>query len=127
MKKILLIVLGLFLVQNSTFAFGPRSTMDKIMGSWMGEHIDSVIAQWGYPTSEKQFSDHYIYVWDNGNVLIENLLNIGYSEKPACTRTFEVDSNKKIIKGTYVGMECPAFYLTGKKWVNPKNNPWDKE
>jgi hypothetical protein len=32
-----------------------------------------------------------------------------------------------IIKGSWEGVKCPATYLMGKKWVNPKNNPWDKD
>ena len=125
MKKILLIALALFLVQTSTFAIGAKSTMEKILGSWIGEHIDAVIDKWGYPTSEKKFAEHTLYVWDNGNVMVEDLLGISYTQRPACTRTFEVDLNNRIIKGTSEGVACPATYLTGKKWVNPRNNPWD--
>ena len=53
MKKILLIILALLLVQTSSMAIGSRSTMEKIMGSWIGEHIDAVMNKWGYPTTEK--------------------------------------------------------------------------
>ena len=127
MKKILLIVLALFIVQASSFAIGSKDTMGKIMSSWKGEHIDEVIAKWGYPTSEKKFTEHTLYVWDKGNVLIEDLFGIGYIQRPSCTRTFEVDSNNIIIKASWEGVECPATYFFGKKWVNPKNNPWEKE
>ena len=126
MKKFLLIAVALCLVQTSTYAIGSKSTMEKIMGSWIGEHIDSVVARWGYPTSEKKFSEHTLYVWDSGNTLVENLLGFGYIQRPSCTRTFEVDANKKIIKGTWEGIDCPATAITGKKWVNPDNNPWKK-
>ena len=127
MKKLLLTFLVLFLLQTITYAIGSKSTMEKIMGSWMGEHIDSVIEKWGYPTSEKKLAEHYLYVWDSGNTLTEDIWGLGYKQQPSCTRTFEVDSANKIIKGVAVGVECPATYLTGKKWVNPRNNPWDKE
>ena len=126
MKKILLIALMLFLTQTSSFAIGAKDTMGKIMNSWKGEHIDAVIAKWGYPTAEKKFTEHTLYVWDKGNVLIEDILGIGYIQRPSCTRTFEVDSNNKIIKGSWEGLECPGTYFTGKKWVNPDNNPWNK-
>ena len=125
MKKILLIVLALFLVQTSTFAVGAKNTMEKIIDSWKGEHIDSVIDKWGYPTSEKKLAERSLYVWDNGKVLIEDLLGIGYVERPSCTRTLEVDSNNIIIKGTWEGVACPITNRAGKKWVNPENNPWD--
>ena len=127
MKKFLLIILTLFLIPTSSLAIGPKSTMEKIMGSWIGEPIDSVIDKWGYPTAEKKITEHSLYIWDNGTVMVEGLLGISYTQRPACTRTFEVDSNSIIIKGSWEGMECPATYLTGKKWVNPKNNPWSKE
>ena len=125
MKKILLIAIALLLVQTSTFAVGAKSTMEKILGSWIGEHIDSVIDKWGYPTSEKKIAEHTLYVWDNGNVMVEDLLGISYTQRPACTRTFEVDSNNIIIKGAWEGVACPITNRAGKKWVNPKNNPWD--
>ena len=99
MKKILLIILALFLVQTSTYAVGAKNTMGKIMDSWNGEHINSVIDKWGYPTSEKKFAERSLYVWDQGNVLIEDILGIGYVQRPSCTRTFEVDSSNIIIKG----------------------------
>ena len=125
MKKILLIILALFLVQTSTYAVGAKNTMGKIMDSWNGEHINSVIDKWGYPTSEKKFAVRSLYVWDQGNVLIEDILGIGYVQRPSCTRTFEVDSNNIIIKGAWEGVACPITSRAGKKWVNPKNNPWD--
>ena len=126
MKKILLVVLVLFLVQNSSFAVGAKSTMENIIGSWKGEHINSVIDKWGYPTYEKKIVERSLYVWDNGNVLVEDLLGIGYVQRPSCTRTFEVDSNNIIIKGSWEGVACPITYKAAKKWVNPRNNPWDK-
>ena len=125
MKKILLIILALFLVQTSTYAVGAKNAMGKIMDSWNGEHINSVIDKWGYPTSEKKFAERSSYVWDQGNVLIEDILGIGYVQRPSCTRTFEVDSNNIIIKGAWEGVACPITNRAGKKWVNPKNNPWD--
>ena len=73
MKKFLLIILALFLVQTAAFAVGVQSTMEKIMGSWNGEHIDSVIDKWGYPTSEKKFREHSLYIWDSGNTLVEDI------------------------------------------------------
>ena len=54
MKKFLLIIMTLFLAQSSIYAIGAKSTMEKVMGSWIGEHIDSVINKWGYPTGEKK-------------------------------------------------------------------------
>jgi hypothetical protein len=126
MKKILLVVLVLFLVQTSSFAVGSKDTMGKIMSSWKGEHIDTVINKWGYPTSEKKFTEHTLYVWDSGNVLVEDLLGITYTQRPSCTRTFEVDSNNVIIKGAWEGVACPITRRAAKKWVNPKNDPWDK-
>ena len=125
MKKILLIALMLFLTQTSSFAIGAQDTMGKIMNSWKGEHIDSVIDKWGYPTSEKKLAERSLYVWDQGNVLIEDVLGIGYIQRPSCTRTLEVDSNNIIIKGAWEGVACPITNRAGKKWVNPRNNPWE--
>ena len=50
-----------------SFAVGTKSTMNKIMNSWNGEHIDSVIAKWGYPTKESTIAGHKLYIWDKKN------------------------------------------------------------
>ena len=126
MKKTLLVILTLLIIQTPSFAIGTTSTMEKIMESWSGEPIDSVINKWGYPTSEKKFAEHSLYIWDSGTTLVEDLWGINYKQRPSCTRTFEVDSNNIIIKSRWEGVECPITYFTGKKWVNPRNNPWDK-
>ena len=125
MKKIFFLVLTLFLAQNTSFAIGAKSTMNQIMDSWKGEHIDAVINKWGYPTSEKKVAEHTLYIWDKGNVLIEDPLGISYTQRPACTRTFEVNSNNIIINGSWEGVTCPITNRAGKKWINPKNNPWN--
>lgn len=127
MKKVLLIILALFLFPTSTFAIGVKSTMNKIMDSWNGEHIDSVIDNWGYPSNEKTVAGHNLYIWDNGTALTENKWGTVLLEQQSCTRIFEVDKNNTIIKWQWKGVDCPATYCTSKKWVNPNNNPWRKK
>ena len=127
MKKVLLIVLSLFLFQTSTFAIGVKSTMNKVMDSWNGEHIDSVIDNWGYPSNEKTVAGRNLYIWDNGTALTENKWGTVLLEQQSCTRIFEVDKNNTIVKWQWKGVDCPATYCTSKKWVNPNNNPWRKK
>ena len=126
MKKLILSFLIILLAQPMSFAIGTKKTMEKIMNSWNGEHIDSVIAKWGYPSREKTIAGHKLYVWDNGSAITENTWGTALLEQQACTRTFEVNDNNVIINWQWTGVNCPALYCTSKKWVNPKNNPWKK-
>ena len=101
--------------------------MNRIMDSWIGEHIDSVINIWGYPSSEKTIAGHSLYIWDNGTALTENAWGTALLEQQSCSRIFEVDKNNIIVKWQWKGVDCPATYCTSKKWVNPNNNPWRKK
>jgi hypothetical protein len=83
-----------------TLAVGTKSTMNNIMNSWNGEHIDSVIAKWGYPSREKTIAGHKLYIWDNGSAITESTWGTALLEQQACTRTFEVN-DKNIIDSLY--------------------------
>ena len=97
--------------------------MDKIMKSWVGMPITSVIEHWGYPTSEKTILGRKLYTWFE-----VNYYTLEYSVyEGSCSRIFEVNDNNEVIKWEWKGSNCPAAKCTGKKWVNPNNNPWDKK
>ena len=59
MKKFIILFLIILLAQPMSFAFGTKKTMEKIMNSWQGENINSVIDVWGYPSSEKEIAENH--------------------------------------------------------------------
>ncbi|MBQ4079027.1 hypothetical protein IJD15_07600 [bacterium] len=129
MKKILVVTFILFLFPLSSFAIGTKSTMEKVMNSWMGEHIDTIIEKWGYPTSEKNIANRKLYYWSQSSYSVSGNQYGVYGGEATCTRIFEVNKFDKVINWQWQGNNCPALYLTSKKWVNPNKNPWieDKE
>lgn len=127
MKRYIILILTILLVQPMSFAVGTKSTMNKVMNSWSGEHIDLVIAKWGYPTKENIVAGHKLYIWDSGSAITENSWGTALLEQQSCTRTFEVDDNNRIINWQWAGVNSPALYFTSKKWVNPNNNPWKQK
>ena len=54
----MLFLLNLWSVPS--FAFMEK-TMNEIMDSWVGEDIDYVIDNWGYPTKEKTVNKRKLY------------------------------------------------------------------
>ena len=49
MKKCLSVLIIILLISPQANALGMKSTMNKIMDSWMGEKIEKVFQYWGYP------------------------------------------------------------------------------
>lgn len=127
MKKLAILSLITILIQPMSFAVGTKTTMEKVMESWVGENINTIIDHWGYPTSEQIVAGKKLYHWlDSAYVVSGNQFGV-YGGESNCNRTFEVDKNNNVIKWQWTGNSCPATYFTSKKWVNPNNNPWNKD
>ncbi len=126
MKKIIVAVIVCLFLQTSVFAYGIKSTMSKIMESWKGESIDSVIKVWGYPTDEKTIAGRKLFYWTEKSFIYGNENNYGGKELYG-SRILEVNSSNRVINWEFQGNDLPRTYLTGKKWVNPKNDPWKKK
>ena len=126
-KKCIILFFIIILMQPMAFAFGKKSTMEKIMDSWLGENINTVIDYWGYPTSEQKIAGRKLFHWiDSSYHVYSDQYGINAKEV-TCNRTLEVDKKNNVIKWQWEGNTCPATYFIGKKWVNPKNNPWEKK
>lgn len=126
MKKFYTTLLILMVFSNPSFAFGTKKTMEKVMDSWIGENIDSAIDFLGYPTAEKEIANRHLFYWEVSQIQVSGNRNSMYGGEYYCTRIFEIDKNKEIISWEWKGNNCPATYLTSKKWVNPNNDPWKK-
>lgn len=124
MKKYIILFWLIIVIQPMSFAIGTKSTMEKVMGSWNGENINTVINYWGYPTSEQTIAGRRLYHWLDSSYTVSGNQYGVYGGESTCNRTFEVDKNNNIIKWQWTGNSCPATYFTSKKWVNPNSNPW---
>lgn len=117
----------LVLASSALLVGCSASTMNRIMSSWEGKHIDSVIAQWGYPDEEKNLAGHRLYIWyyrksvnvpqsstTTGNIYGNSLSMStyaagGYTAHGNCTRILEVDSDGYVVKWQWSGNNCPLM------------------
>jgi len=139
MKKILSILFVMISTMVSVFAFGVDSTMSVVMDSWKGCHIDKVIDRWGYPTDEKTFAGHKLYIWKTERVVTSSEYTTtkphtdkkgrtyyttetsgGNTEVYTSERILEVDDNNIVIRGKWSGNDLPfTFVGVAKQWLNP--------
>ena len=139
MKKVLSILFILLTTAISTFAFGVDSTMSTVMDSWKGCHIDKVIDRWGYPTDEKTFAGHKLYIWKTerietsseytttkphtdkkGRTYYTTETHGGTTEVYTSERILEVDDNNIVIRGRWSGNDLPFTFMgVAKEWLNP--------
>lgn len=63
MKKFLSVLIIILLISPQANALGMKSTMNKIMDSWMGEKIEKVFQYWGYPDDERNIAGRKQYYW----------------------------------------------------------------
>ena len=127
MKKLILTILLMTLIPTVSFAIGTKDTMKRIMDSWIGVNLETVIEHWGYPTQEKIIAGKKLYYWINRSYEVSGNQYVVYGGESSCNRILEVDKNNNVIKWQWEGNSCPATYFTGKKFVNPNNNPWRKQ
>jgi len=139
MKKISVVLLLLLITAISTFAFGVDSTMSTVMDSWKGCHIDKVIDRWGYPTDEKTFAGHKLYIWKTERTVTSSEYTTtkphtdkkgrtyyttetygGNTEVYTSERIIEVDENNIVVRGKWSGNDLPfTFVGVAKQWLNP--------
>ena len=127
MKKFLLSLLIMIVFSTISFAIGTKDTMKRIMDSRVGVNIETVIEHWGYPTQEKTIAGKKLYYWINSSYEVSGNQYVVYGGESSCNRILEVDKNNNVIKWQWEGNSCPATYFTGKKFVNPNNNPWKEK
>lgn len=135
MKRIALTLILLALAGCST-----TGTMGEIVGSWQGEHIDTVVQQWGVPDREyKTASGRTIYEWGSstsgsmptfatttGHVSSTGHVHATTFTTPShisgsCTRRLTADGDGKIINGAWGGSDCCVMAVAGRcaAWKNP--------
>lgn len=126
MRKLVILSLFLLITSIPANAVGMKSTMNKLMDSWVGEDINSVIDLWGYPSEERNIAGRHLYYWNNRESYVSANQYMILSGENVCNKIFEVDANNTIIKWQWEGNNCPMTYRGVKKYVNKENNPWRK-
>lgn len=127
MRKIFISLTLFFILQCGVLA--EDSAMSRVMNSWQGVHVDTVIKSWGYPNDEKNIAGHKLLYWynDQNPKYIQTSSYTGTVQQYYCTRIFEVDEYNIVTSWQYEGNACPNFYFTCQDWVNPNNDPWKQE
>jgi hypothetical protein len=104
---------------------GGAGTMNGIMSSWQGAHIDAVISQWGFPHAERQIAGRKLYYWYRNTTLtmpstttgtVNVIGNTAYlntqtsgggSSNWACTRILGVNGSNTVTSWQWEGNNCP--------------------
>ena len=98
MRKLIAVLFILFIFQSCVYA---ESTMSRVMDSWKGENIDTVLKYWGYPNDEKISGLTVLY-----NNSSEEMIHYSvsyYSQPPSYNRLGDYYGQGKIIKaGDYI-------------------------
>lgn len=95
------------------------------MKSMEGRHIDTVIAEWGYPSEVREVAGRTLYVWDQrgavvmpshstgtvflpgGGMATYDQFNTGGVVVPThCTRILEVDATNTVSAWQWQGNDC---------------------
>ena len=109
------------------FCSGCSGTMNQIMSSWNGSHIDQVISRWGYPDEVKDLGGRRLFLWyqnkayympqsstTTGQVYGSSYYGHttttgGYTMQATCTRILEVDKNGYVVGWQWKGNDCPVL------------------
>lgn len=121
----------LVLAAAALLAGCATTTMDSIMQSWHGEHIDAVVKRWGYPNAERDFRGRKLYVWnDSGTYIVPSFGSAtttisrgqatttgtaigGGTVSGQCERVLEVDQAGKVIASQWGGNNCCVMAIAG--------------
>ena len=115
------------------------NTMNAIMSSWEGQHIDSVISRWGYPDEERDFRGRTLYIWHHdksyympqsstttgslygSSIYAQTYTTGGYTMQGSCTRILEVDQQGYVVRWEWNGNNCPFMEVFEySNWRNKK-------
>ena len=86
MKKFLIVLFIITFFPTVSFAIGTKDTMNRIMDSWIGENIETVIDHWGYPTQEKTIAGKKLYYWINSSYTVSGNQYGVYGGESTCNR-----------------------------------------
>lgn len=108
-------------------------TMNDIIGSWQGEPVSKVVAQWGEPTQKVVGIDITMYQWTDSQH--EGLISLKTERntdappsgliKGTCTRQLVVENASNTVqRGNFHGDNCCVAAVSGycKSLKNPRHS-----
>ena len=102
--------------------------MSKAAKTWIGASLDEAIDKLGYPTKQENIAGKQLYYWIYRESVRTEFYDDEITTTPQeCIMIMETDKGNNIINGQASGNICPMFYMVGKKYVNPNNDPWLQE
>lgn len=135
------LVLALMLAPLALVGCSSTDTMGRIVGSWQGENVDTVVRQWGIPDRQyKTASGSTIYEWGSGtsaalptiSTTTGSVSSTGYVQATTfsspsyisgtCTRQLTADQSGRIVDGAWQGGDCCVMAIAGRcaSWLNPR-------
>ena len=127
MKKFVC-MLGIMSISALSCMAAENAFMNKAAKSWVNASLDEAINKLGYPTKQENIAGKQLYYWIYRESVRTEFFDDEVTTAPQeCVLIMETDSESKIVNGQASGTICPMFYMVGKKYVNPNNDPWLQE
>lgn len=125
MKKGILLFLCILFCSSLTLA-STKDNIEKVRASWIGENIDNLINQWGYPTKEKTIAKKHLYIWESDRIKKYVTNRTGFVGDSSyyiyCDKIVEIDSKNNIVSMQFKGDNCSVSTKTFKAMANPEHN-----
>ena len=122
MKKIILPVLLLLIIQSFFVIEAKGNAMNNVMNSWNGQNISSVINVWGQPSQITNTETGSIYYWIKSEQITTATGKSYNKSKIYCMKVLETDKEGMIKSWEYKGASCPKQNTTTKMLRNPDAN-----
>lgn len=103
----------------------PKSS--EVVQAKIGQSLDAVIADWGYPARERKVAGRTLVIWEESELSYDNVPQIGVSvpvgtngsvtatiplgepEEKVCRRTLELNKSDIVIGASLQGDLCPYY------------------
>ena len=109
------------------------TTSREAVQARIGQSLDDVIADWGFPTGEREVLGKKLIYWEESEVSYENVpkvglklpigdngsvsaeIPLGEAQELRCERTVEIDRSSTIVSAAVEGNNCP--YYAPRSWL----------
>ena len=102
------------------------TTSEEAMRARLGQPLNTVIADWGFPTSERTIAGRNLVVWeetevtydgvpqigiggDIGNASVTATIPLGEPRELSCNRVLQINRQEIVIGASLEGNNCPFY------------------
>lgn len=103
------------------------TTSREAVQARVGQSLDEVIADWGFPTGERKVAGRNLVYWEDLDISYEDVPSVGVTlpigrnggitaevplgdpDELRCIRTLELDRSSKVKLATLEGNNCPHY------------------